>query len=780
MEQRIGIFTFLPSLWRLFLTMLTIVFIAEAAVMFLLPVLLPGADRFVVSTADAAMLTILIAPFLWWFIVDPLHNTALVEHLRATVISRALDGIIIINDQGLVESFNPAAERIFGYQEAEVVGKPMTVMIPERYRDAHRRGLERVRSPGQSETIGNTREVRGLRKHGREFPLELSLASWDTGKGKFHIGILRDITERKQAEEMLRESETRYRTLFEQLPDGALIIDPETGLPIEFNHTAHRQLGYSREEFARLRVFDYEAAENPEETQAHIEKILREGRGDFETRHRTKEGDIRNVRVIVQTIWLSGRPYFYDIFHDITERKQAEATRHALYSASITIQEPLELQERLDRILQVARDILRLDRLNILLADPAGQWLEAVASLPSSGEERVEPLAAIRVPMGPEGGALAMAYRTQQAVVWDGRAPLPDPLRLQPPYDQIEALRSRIFVVMPLVVQGLAIGVLGADQRHAHLALDVDTLEILELFAAQVAMAIEHGRLYEAQRIAAIQLEATVEARTLELHVTNGELAKVSRHKSEFLTYMSHELRTPLNAILGFSELLQDPTFGTLSEKQARYLTHIHASGKHLLALINDLLDLAKVEAGRLDLRPEPFALPEALTAALYEIQPLADHKRLALTLDAETGPATLTADPVRFKQILYNLLSNAVKFTPEGGRITVTSRLEVRSTEERTSGLASHTGEFIELAVTDTGIGIKAEDLPKLFQRFTQLEPAIAKAHHGTGLGLALTKQLVELHEGQIVASSPGEGHGSTFTVRLPLHPPTKDRLNE
>jgi len=172
-----------------------------------------------------------------------------------------------------------------------------------------------------------------------------------------------------------------------------------------------------------------------------------------------------------------------------------------------------------------------------------------------------------------------------------------------------------------------------------------------------------------------MKLEATVEDRTRELRTVNAQLEAASRHKSAFLANMSHELRTPLNGILGFSELLQDPTFGPLNEKQARYLTHIHTSGKHLLALINDLLDLSKVEAGKLELHPEPFAIHEALTAALADVQPLADQKGLTLTLHTETAPTTLTADPVRFKQIVYNLLSNAFKFTPEGGRVTITAR---------------------------------------------------------------------------------------------------------
>lgn len=665
--------------------------------------------------------------------------------------------------------------------------------------------------------------------------------------------------------EARRAAEIRFRTLFEQAPGGIVVVDPKTALPIEFNETAHRQLGYSREEFARLRISDYEAAETPEETKAHVEKILREGQGDFETQHRTKQGDIRDVLVTVRMIELSGRPVCHAIFRDITERKRVEKAllglyrttpawqfldvnlalvkmlgypdreallainvvvlyvnpedrkrwqalmeyegfvrgfevrfrrydgtivwventarvncdadgrvlyyeesnqdiserkrseeiRHALYQASLQIQEPLRLQERLNRLIQTAETVLELDRVNILLADSEGQWLQAVASIRAE-----EPLAAIRVPIGAAGGALAEAYRTQHMIVCDDRAPLPDALRLKPPYDQIKSLRSRAFALVPLVVQGRAIGVLGADRKHTRQPLDVATLELLQLFASQAAVGVENARLYEEQRLAAIQLEARVEDRTRELKVTNVHLEAASRHKSEFLANMSHELRTPLNAILGFSELLQNQAFGPVTEKQGRYVGHIHASGKHLLVLINDLLDLSKVEAGKIELRPEAFVLHEALTATLTEIRLQAEAKQLQLELQVDPSLTTLTADPVRLKQIVLNLLSNAVKFTPEGGAVTV-------SASPLTSG-------WIEIAVQDTGIGIKAEDLPKLFQPFTQLESPVTMRNQGTGLGLALTKHLVELHGGTIVAASEGEGRGSTFTVCLP-HPPER-----
>jgi signal transduction histidine kinase len=342
-----------------------------------------------------------------------------------------------------------------------------------------------------------------------------------------------------------------------------------------------------------------------------------------------------------------------------------------------------------------------------------------------------------------------------------------------------EGIRSTL--ILPLLVGGNAVGSLILDSRTLG-AYTQDHVTLLSGFTEPLASAVRNAQLHAQVVRYAKDLEGLVEARTRELQVANGHLAEASRHKSAFLANMSHELRTPLNAILGFSELLRDQTGGPLTAKQARFVDHIHASGQHLLVLISDLLDLSKVEAGKLILHPEPFNLSEALAAAVQEIQPMADTKQLTLTLDADSAPATLTADPIRFKQILYNLLSNAVKFTPDGGRITVTAS-HVRCAQCREQGAvecAVDAESVVKLAVTDTGIGIAAEDIAKLFRRFTQLETATTKPFQGCGLGLALTKQLVELHRGTITVASAGPGQGSTFTVCLQQAPDASQNMGE
>jgi signal transduction histidine kinase len=259
------------------------------------------------------------------------------------------------------------------------------------------------------------------------------------------------------------------------------------------------------------------------------------------------------------------------------------------------------------------------------------------------------------------------------------------------------------------------------------------------------------GRLDIPNRDEIGSLAAKVNRMSDQLERLYGELETASRHKSDFLATMSHELRTPLNAIIGFSEVLQEQMFGDLNERQLAYVNDVLEAGRHLLSLINDVLDLAKIEAGRMELELSEVAIPDVLRGAVSMHSERAGRSRIALELTTEPEQITIPADERRLRQIVFNLLSNAVKFTPPDGRIAVSARLD---------------DGHVEIEVADTGPGIAAEDLETIFEEFEQASDG--RQAEGTGLGLPLSRKLAELHGGRLWAESRPE-HGSTFHLILP-----------
>jgi signal transduction histidine kinase len=336
------------------------------------------------------------------------------------------------------------------------------------------------------------------------------------------------------------------------------------------------------------------------------------------------------------------------------------------------------------------------------------------------------------------------------------------------------------FLGLPVRFQDALHGVL-AFNTFAPRVFTAEEITFLNSFAHQAAVAIQNARLYEALGRHAASLEERVRERTRELEDARRHAEAASRFKSEFLANMSHELVAPLNAIIGLSEMLLGGEAGRLTEAQVQHVGKISRAGEHLKDLIMDVLDLTKVEWGKLTLRPEPLQVAAVLKDILDISRALAWKKAQELHVDIASALPTVQADPVRFKQICYNLLSNAVKFTPKGGRITLAARLVERPNLEATVPPISSEGPFLEVSVRDTGMGIRAEDLPRLFQAFVQLHAGATERQEGTGVGLALTKLLVELHGGCIWAESAGEGRGSTFTVLLPLgSAPPEPRADE
>jgi signal transduction histidine kinase len=300
--------------------------------------------------------------------------------------------------------------------------------------------------------------------------------------------------------------------------------------------------------------------------------------------------------------------------------------------------------------------------------------------------------------------------------------------------DTLTRFGYRALLSVPLLREDQIIGSLSFN-RKAPGEFPPEVVEVLKTFATQSALAIQNARLFR------------------EIADKSHQLEVASQHKSEFLANMSHELRTPLNAIIGFSEVLSERMFGELNEKQEEYSKDIHASGQHLLSLINDILDLSKIEAGRMELELTDFHLPTALDSALTLVRERAGRRGIALQINVDSRVGQIQADERKVRQVVLNLLSNAIKFTPEGGRIEVAAVPKDGS---------------VEVSVSDTGVGIAPEDQEAVFEEFRQVGTA-AKKVEGTGLGLTLCRKFVELHGGKIWVTSQ-VGVGSTFTFTIPV----------
>jgi PAS domain S-box-containing protein len=556
----------------------------------------------------------------------------------SNVITHLVDGLIIIDNKGIIKSCNPAASNIFGYSLAEMVDQNIKMLMPEPYRSNHDGYLQNYQETGIKKIIGIGREIQGRRKDGTIFPADLAVSElrYD-GECRF-LGSVRDISERKLMEQKIQQTEKRLKKQYDNY----------------FSLTRSNKIV-----FGNLSLIFQEITANSSKT----------------------------LEVDRTSIWLFSEDRKKLVCHNLFDLKTTTHTR----SQELFVDEYPEYFEALNKGIEV--------NVSHAANDPVTRCFN-------------------------------MSYLM--------------------PNDIVSMLDT------PIYKNNAVTGVFCIEHRDQPRTWTTDEIQYLRSLAHLVSFALEEQERQQFQK---------------ELAEKNRELEQANTMKTEFLANMSHELRTPLNAIIGFSEILKDGVLGQLTEEQAQYSQEIFASGSHLLDLINEILDLSKIESGKTSLELDEVSISELLQGSLYIVREKAAEHNITLELNNDEKLGWCLLDMRKLKQIIYNLLSNAVKFTPDGGSVTLSAKLLSR--QELTAVLAnnissSYDGEYVEISVSDTGIGIADNDIDKIFRPFEQVDGTLSRQYEGTGLGLSLVKSLTELHGGTIAVRSK-LGEGSVFSVYLP-----------
>jgi len=582
-----------------------------------------------------------------------------------------------------------------------------------------------------------------------------------------YLRIRNDIRQRARAQTDMK----RLTDVLDSTPDIVTMADA-SGKPTYFNRSARMQLGIQEEDAARV---DLSRLFPPWAYQRFIGEgmpaAIASGTWSGENAFLSREGkEIPVSQVIISHQQLDGSISVSAISRSIADRKEAERLVHEAAKYNQSNANALALyntETNREQVLKGTLDILADGHPFPVSAFYAfDEWAGAVLLSATRGAPH-KTKAIVKLGEGMIGEA-AKQLRTIQIDAPDHQ---PGGLTIDTGFDEANP-SSLLFA--PVAYRGALHGVLALA---ATTPLNERDRHFVELIATQLGAALHNIKQFEDMKLLAEQLRT----RNDEIANKNEEVEQASRMKSEFLANMSHELRTPLNAIIGFSEVIRDGIAGPVSPEQKEYANDILSSGQHLLSLINDILDLSKIEAGYMTLDldvVDPAGLADSGVSVLKE---KAMSHRIALSRQVEPGLGTLMADARKAKQIIYNLLSNAVKFTPDGGKVELALRRVARRDIEgrrQQPGMRifpltdSQHEEFLEISVSDTGIGMSQESLQKLFEPFTQIDSSHARQYEGTGLGLAMVRRLAELHGGGAMVSSEPD-KGSRFIAWLPWRRP-------
>src|SRR5688572_12435532 len=670
----------------------------------------------------------------------PFDDVAL-RHL-ARVVESSDDAIISKDLNGTITSWNRSAERMFGYTAAEALGQSIRMIIPADRQSEEDMVLARIRA---NEGLTHFETVR-QRKDGRRIPISLTVSPIHDDAGNV-IGaskIARDISERAEA-----AITSRQLAAVVESSDDAIVTKDLGSIITSWNPAAERLFGYTAAEAigksVRMLI--------PDELQGEEDVVLAKIRAGekvdhYETVRQRKDGTRLNISLTVSPIRNDRGEVVgaSKIARDVTERVRlmAVALEHAtntekLGEVGVLVASTLDREAIVQKVTDIATELTRAQfgAFFYNVTDPksgdaymlytlSGAPREAFATFPHPRAT------AVFAPTFHGDGPVRLDDVTQ-----DPRYGKSAPYHGMPPGH----LPVRSYLAVP--VRGISGDVLGGlFFGHSEVGVFTDQHERLALgVAAWASVALENARLYD-------------EAQT------------ANRMKDEFLAVLSHELRTPLNAIVGYARLLRGNILS--GDKAARGLETLERNATLLTQIVEDVLDVSRIVSGKIRLDVQPVELPVIVDNAVATIQPAAEAKGVRVQSVVDPGVGPVSGDPGRLQQVIWNLVSNAVKFTPKKGRVQV--RLE-------------RVNSHVEIVVSDTGIGIGPDFLPHVFERFRQADAGTTRKTGGLGLGLAIVRHIVEMHGGTVDASSPGEGQGATFRVRLPVmivHPEARDTPRE
>ena len=629
------------------------------------------------------------------------------EEKYRSLAQSASDAIISSDQEGNIVFWNKGAEKIFGYREEEVLGKSLTLLMPEKYKDVYQQGINRLRAKGNSLLVGKTLEFMGLRKNGLEFPLELSLAMWKVEDEVFYSAIIRDITDRKEEQRALQESEERFRQLAENIEEVFWMSSPNKEKMFYISPAYEKIWGRTCKSLYENPKSWMDSIHPGDKKQVSLSARKNQVPGDYEEQYRIirKDGSIR---------WIWDRAFpvqdkkgevyrIVGVASDITDYKNSqEAFKKAnrkMNELTLTLEErvktrTLELEKTIgllarekkksERIIQEIGDgVMVLDiQGKVLLVNPAAQKLLTEGSQTK------------HLNMGTD----IRHYPKIQEIFKDTSETLVKEIELKDPnYPDPRVFKA---IVTPL-----------KDERKNLLGKvivfhDITVLKEMDLF------------------------------------------------KSDFISHVSHDLRTPLMTITGAIENLSDQIVGHLNKKQEEYLSLMSKNATRLGRLINDLLDTSQIESGKLKLKIAQFSLHSLIKQVINNMKPIAENKQINVVCGELQGESGMMGDWNKIEQVLTNLLDNAIKFSPMKKEVVITL---IRKEN------------YLQTSIRDAGLGILPSELERVFDRFYQTEKDSSFSQKGTGLGLYIAKNIVELHGGKIWVESK-MGKGSEFFFELPI----------